>query len=399
MIEYHAFNELCNSKDSDKRGNAAHLAAMAYLAHEGPADERAALYAVLVNLLDDPSVKVRAALAYGLLHSAEAPRPVMLSLLNDSPVISRAVLQYSPVLVDADLVRLATDGDMSALLAIAQREKLSPRIATIIALNENAELTLHVLRRTDVAVPGDVLQRIAETRGSDARLRGALFARVDLPAPARLLLVRRATDDLRGCRLVKGALAPKRLDQVLRDNTDTAVTEIGERAETGDAFARQLVDQDQVNSRLLIHAMVTGRATFFAACLGALASVPPAKVFAVLERGSRTVLAALFVRCGLHEGLARLLTQLVLLARTADLSDDEAARHYVVTALTEELIAEYDGVIPAELEEAFCYLNEQNIALARRAARGVMATFAGTRGGTMRLPDAPPPMMEALPAA
>ena len=56
------------------------------------------------------------------------------------------------------------------------------------------------------------------------------------------------------------------------------------------------------------------------------------------------------------------------------------ARHFVVTALTEELIVEHDGVIPPDLEDAFAYLSEQNVVLARRAARGVMSAFAGDAG-------------------
>jgi hypothetical protein len=81
-----------------------------------------------------------------------------------------------------------------------------------------------------------------------------------------------------------------------------------------------------------------------------------------------------------------LLARLVLHARASDLADDAAARHYVVTALTEELIAEHGGVIPEELEEAFGYLSEQNIVLARKAARGVMTAFAGEATTPMALP-------------
>src|SRR5690606_2323357 len=102
------------------------------------------------------------------------------------------------------------------------------------------------------------------------------------------------------------------------------------------------------------------------------------KVFTLLESGSRASIAALFLRAGIEAELSKLLVRLVLHARTADLSDDVSARHYVVTALTEELIALHDGAIPAELEEAFGYLSEQNIALARKAARGVMQAFGET---------------------
>ncbi len=83
-------------------------------------------------------------------------------------------------------------------------------------------------------------------------------------------------------------------------------------------------------------------------------------------------------------------------ARVVDLGDDVAARHFVVTALTQELIAEYDGDIPPALEEAFAYLSDQNISLARQAARGVMAAFADTTNRNLPLTrQAPePPMME-----
>ena len=104
MVAYQEFVSLSHSQVSEDRGSAAHLSAHAYLHHSGPADEHAALYAALIGFLDDPSVKVRAALAYGLLHSNEAPRPIMLALLHDSAIIARAVIQYSPVLIDAALL-------------------------------------------------------------------------------------------------------------------------------------------------------------------------------------------------------------------------------------------------------------------------------------------------------
>ena len=65
------------------------------------------------------------------------------------------------------------------------------------------------------------------------------------------------------------------------------------------------------------------------------------------------------------------------------------------------VIADHRGVIPPELEEAFAYLSEQNVILARRAARGVMAGFAATPAGNdLALPEpyAGEPIL-ALPAA
>lgn len=401
MIEYSEFVRLSRSHDSDERGHAAHLAALAFLDHQGPADEHAALYAALINFLDDPSVKVRAALAYGLLHSLDAPRPIMIALLQDSPIISRAILQYSPILIDADLLGCIRRGDQSMWLAIAQRGKLSPRIAAELIGRNDEDITLRVLRRADVAVDSDLLVDMARSRGEEPKLRGALLTRPDLPAPARLILVQRVTEALRETRLVRGSLAPERLARLLRDGADTALSAIGETeaCQQKRDFVQGLVGSSQLNSRILLHAVVTGHVMFFASCIAELAEVSREKVFTLLENGSRAALSALFQRAGLPVELGKLLVRLVLYARTADLADDIAARHYVVTALTEELIADHDGVIPIELEEAFAYLSEQNIALARKAARGVMRAFADTTHLAMVLPPAETAPMLELPAA
>lgn len=397
-MQYQAFTDLSRSSDSNDRGHAAHLAALAYLDHSGPADEHAALYAALIGFLDDSSVKVRAALAYGLLHSCDAPRPVILALLNDSPVISRTIMQYSPVLVDADLLPMARSGDSSALLAIAQRTALSARIVAALVARENRDITLRLLRRSDAPFSADLLERLAAQHGRDAELRGGLLGRRDLPPSARLSLVRCVTESLRDCRLVKGSLAKDRLERVLRDGNDVAASSIGE-ARSGDArFIGQLVETNQLSTRLLLHALVTGRVMFFSACLAALGQVSAEKVFVLLESNSRAALNALFLRCGIEPVIARLFVRMVMHARSVDLSDDLAARHYIVTALTEELLAEYEGAIPPELEEAFTYLSEQNVVLARQAARGVMHAFAQNHNGALRLPLSAEPALQ-LPAA
>lgn len=402
MVAYHDFVALSQSGDSEERGQAAHLAAMAYVGHIGPADEHAALYAALIGFLDDPSVRVRGALAYGLLHAEEAPRPIIQALLQDSPVIARAVAQYSPVLVDADLMNIIRGGDAVMLLALAQRGHLSQRVAEALLNSGERAVRLKLLERADIALSQAALLALAQAEGStDADLRGVLLARDDLPGAARLMLVGAVADALRGARIVKGAITAPRLERLLRDASDTALTAIGEREASRQhvPFVAQMVERQQVSARVVLHALVQGHVLFFAECVAELAGVPRSKVYSLLRSGSRAALNALFARSGLADSVRNLLCRLIAHARTADLADDLAARHYVVTALTEELLADHGGEIPAELEDAFSYLSEQNVILARRAARGVMSGFVS--GGTRdrSLPMLPEADLTALPAA
>lgn len=409
MVAYHDFVALSQSGDSEARGQAAHLAAQAYLQHLGPADEHAALYAALIGFLDDPSVRVRAALAYGLLHAAEAPRPILLALLQDSEVISRAVAQYSPALIDADLIGLIRKTDLVLLNAIVLRERISARVAEALLARDERSITLKLLPREDVPIPSVLLSRLAEEQGvGDAEIRGLLLGRSDLPPAARLLLVEAATFALRHARIVKGAIAAPRLERLLRDAADDAVSAIGETEAQSNAatFAGELVESERLSARVMLHAVVNGHVLFFADCLATLAETPRDKVFTLLETGSRQSLNALLARCGLSESVRNLIARLIFHARAADLADDMTARHFVVTALTEELIVEHEGLIPPDLEDAFAYLSEQNVVLARKAARGVMSAFAGDAGGRRIMPavlpeSEPEPDYEllALPAA
>lgn len=402
MVAYPDFVALCRSRDSEERGQAAHLAAVAYLGHVGPADEQAALYAALIGFLDDPSVKVRAALAYGLLHAAEAPRPVLLALLQDSAVISRAVAQYSPALIDADLIGLIRIADVPMLHAVALRERISGRVAEALIARGERAVTLKLLQRAEVPVPAELLAAAASACGvEDAEIRGALLDRPDLPATARLVLIDAAAAAIGNARIVKGAVAPRRLERIMRDATNTALSAIGEReASAGRApYAGELVAGRRISTRVILHAIVNGHVLFFADCIAELCQTPREKVFTLLETGSRAALNALLARCGLSEAVRNMIARLIFHARAADLADDVAARHFVVTALTEELIVEHDGAIPPELEEAFAYLCEQNVALARRAARGVMSAFAGEAPAGQALPGSAGGQPLALPAA
>lgn len=402
MVAYQDFVALSQSQDSEERGRAAHLAAQAYLNHYGPADEHAALYAALIGFLDDPSVRVRGALAYGLLHAMEAPRPILLALLQDSPIIARAVAQYSPALVDTDLLVLIRTADEALLSAIVVREHLSQRVAEALVGRGERAVLAKLLGRPDVTLSAATLRALARTEGSeDAEVRGLLLEREDLPADARLVLVQAVARALTGARIVSGAIAAPRLNRLLRDATDTALTSIGEaEAASGRVpYAAELIDAEQISTRVMLYALVQGHVLFFADCIAQLSGVARDKVFTLLDRGSRASLNALFARCGLGEPVRNLLARLIFHARSANLADDLSARHYVVTALTEELIAEHDGAMPAELEEAFAYLSEQNVILARKAARGVMRGFVGSTDALMPLPRIEVEDRLALPAA
>jgi len=398
MVAYQELAALGRSRDSEARGRAAHLAVTAYLSHQGAAEERAALYAALVGFLDDSSVRVRGALAYGLLHAPDPPRPILLALLRDVPVIARALAQYSPALLDADMLSLVHGADEGMLLALAMRAELSPRLVEALVDAGGRALAVRLLSRSDAPFSAELLMHLAagET-GGDPQLSGALLARSDLPATARLLLVQASATALRSSRLVSGAIAPPRLARMLRTATDEALTSIGdvEAADERSPYPARLIEAGMLSTRVLFHAITHGHLLFFAACITELADLTRDKVATLLETGSRAAVNALLHRCGFSDAVRSALAALISHARVQDLAGDPAARHLVLTDLLDDLIAEHRGDIPPELDEIFACLSEQDIDLARRAVRNVPIVFAET-GGKLGLQQ---PVLDLLEAA
>lgn len=377
VLGFHEYHRLSQSAHSEQRGQAARIAARAYLEHDGPADEQAALYAAVLSFLDDSSVKVRAALAYELLRSPNAPRPVMFALAQDEAIIAAAVVQFSPVLLDSDLVALARKGSDRIAEAILSRKQVGINVCRILAEEKSRLIDEMLLQRQDLALPHELLIELADRWCDDAPMRGILLCRDDLPIAARFLLSERIADALMGARIVKGSIQKQRLSRLMRDQLDKATTGLVDGEPTAEHYnyLDALYQSDRLTPRLLINSVVNGRLQFFVTALAVLADLPTRKAEGILRSGTRRALHALFTRCGFEPSLRNLMARLTILARDAYLETDVAVRHFVVSQLISALIDDHDGDIPESLESVFGYLNEQNVSLAREAARGVMASF------------------------
>ncbi len=86
-----------------ERADATSALARAFLDSEFTPGERAAAEGALIALLDDPAPMVRAAMAQALAPSELAPPTIVHALTGDLPEVAGWMLEYSPLLVDADL--------------------------------------------------------------------------------------------------------------------------------------------------------------------------------------------------------------------------------------------------------------------------------------------------------
>jgi uncharacterized protein (DUF2336 family) len=287
----------------DARAEGASGLARAYLYSDltGPLRADAAL--AMTAFTDDPSVLVRRTLAEALCRAREAPRAVILALAADEPEAASAVLQYSPVLTDADLVECVRKGDLAVQMALARRAKLGRQATAALAEIGQPDVVRALIGNLDIELTTELLGRIFDRLGDDAALREALLERPAPPAALRARIAVAAAKDL----AVEASqwMAPERAQRVAREARDQAICTIAwsgrpdERAE----LARALRTAGGLTPALLLRSVLGGQSDLFASAMAELSDLPPSRVVAFVLEPRGQGFSALARRAGLKESV------------------------------------------------------------------------------------------------
>src|SRR5580698_3895416 len=179
-----------------ERAEATRALARAWLISDLSEDDRIAAEGALLALLDDPSSLVRQAMAEVFARSAEAPAAIVQALALDQPSVALPILEYSPLLIDADLVDIVATGDGETQCAIARRISLPASVCAAIAEVGTAAAALEVIENASARLPAFSWDRIVERHGHLAAIREAMLVLEDLPAATRVALVAKLSDTL-----------------------------------------------------------------------------------------------------------------------------------------------------------------------------------------------------------
>ncbi len=289
--------------DADARAQGASALARAYLHCDLPAPVRAEAVLAMTVLLDDPSILVRRALAEALCRAHDAPRAVVLTLAGDEPEAAAAVLRYSPVLTDADLVDFVASGDVVAQIALAGRPNLPPRAKAALAETGQFDAVRALIGNFEIDLSAELLQHIFARFGDDPSLRDGLLERPALPAALRARIVVAAAKDL----AVEASqwMAPLRAERVAREARDQAICTIAsscrpdERAE----LTRALRAAGALTPALLLRSLLGGERTLLSHTLAELSGLPLPRVAAFMLEPQGEGFAALARRAGLKAGV------------------------------------------------------------------------------------------------
>jgi uncharacterized protein (DUF2336 family) len=376
IVIVNAFLRWAETAKVADRAAAANALGRAFLQSPMASEERRAAHVAMTCMLDDPSPRVRLALAEALASSTEAPRPIIMSLAEDQPEIACTVIALSPVLTDADLVDLAGRGNDITRQLIAARPRLSRMVAAALAEIGDLFELVELLENRDASISRISLTRIAERKGHHADIRGLLLDRPDLPSDARHLLVQHVSAALSDWGLVRTCLSAGRIDHVAREARELATVMIAGAVpfEEVPALVEHLRASGQLTPAFLMHALCSGKVDFFAAAIVNLSGLDERRVRALLATGRMHAVRALFESAGLARDISTVFVEATLLWRKAAHSSSMAIVDTIPSQLLQKFrpSATHMTAIGALLE----MVEKLHIAELRQSARSYASDLA-----------------------
>ena len=286
-----------------ERAEATRALARAWLVSDLSEDDRAAAEGALLMLLDDASPLVRRAMADVFARSQEAPAAIVQALALDQPSVALPILEYSPLLIDADLVDIAATGDSETQCAIARRLSLPSSVCAAIAEVGSAAAALELIENAYAELAPFSWDRIVERHGHLAAIRESMLVLEDLPAATRVALVAKLSDTLAQFVVARNWLSADRADRVAGEARERSTVRIAasSRGDEMRGLIAHLRITSQLTAGLILRALLSGNLELFEAALAELSDLPRSRVSALLLDRGEASLVALLKRAGLPE--------------------------------------------------------------------------------------------------
>ncbi len=175
---------LADDRDDDVRAELARKIGrlMPALSNREAEHIRALTIETLERLASDQVPRVRAVLAEEIKRLDNVPVHVIQALARDvEAVVAVPILEYSPLLSDADLIEIIAEGKVHGVLeAVARRRPLSPQVSDAVVSSLDIPAVAALLANPDAAIRERTLDAIIEQAERISVWQNALAVRTDL---------------------------------------------------------------------------------------------------------------------------------------------------------------------------------------------------------------------------
>ncbi len=229
------------------------------------------------KLVKDVEVRVREALAAHLKNSPDLPHDVAVALARDVDSVSLPMLKFSEVLTDEDLVEIVRDQGETKQVAIAQRTRVSSRVADALIDTGNEKAVARLVANEGAKLTEQALGRVMEEYQESEAVSDSLVRRPSMPAAISAQLVEALSERLQDFLMQKHDVAPDVASNLILQTREKAIMSLVDYGSTDvelENLVEQLARKDRLTASLLLRALCMGDMGFFERALARLANLP-----------------------------------------------------------------------------------------------------------------------------
>ena len=222
-------------------------------------------------------MRVREALAAHLKNSPDLPHDVAVALARDVDSVSLPMLKFSEVLTDEDLVEIVRDQGATKQVAIAQRTRVSSRVADALIDTGNEKAVARLVANEGAKLTEQALGRVMEEYQESEAVSDSLVRRPSMPAAISAQLVEALSERLQDFLMQKHDVAPDVASNLILQTREKAIMSLVDYGSTDvelENLVEQLARKDRLTASLLLRALCMGDMGFFERALARLANLP-----------------------------------------------------------------------------------------------------------------------------
>ncbi len=319
--------------------------------------ERQIAEQILETLAHDFDHRVRQALVEHVKECPFLPRQVALTLAADiEDCVALPIIEFSPVLSDADLILHVRAGSATRQLAVARRKVVAAEIADALMETGEPEIVGAVLANFGAAVSEGALLKVAVRFRGENSIEALLVGRPILPLTVCDILIRRVSRQLRELLVAKHQIPAFLADELVVNGQEKALAEIipfGD-AEAAERLARRLHTRHRLTPTLVLRTLCAGDLGFFDSAMATLAMIPVSNARTLLYDRGADGLRAIYHKAGLPPELFRAFRVAVSAVLDGHLKSGPVA---YARRITDQLLLAYADVSPAGLEGVLAQLS------------------------------------------
>lgn len=267
---------------------------------------------ILSILARDELPRVRAIISQELKTARNVPADIMLQLAQDlEAVVAVPVLEYSPLLDDADLIGLVTGGlGEEGLSAVARRLDVHEAVVDAVVKTQNAVATQTVLENATAEVSDNSLGQMVVLAETAPALHKPLVNRDNLPTRTVLRIATFVSAALMELLIERHAHQKDLVDELRKTVRDRIERGELEEAESEDDEnhpanrARRMHNDGTLDNDALDEAIDDNDLAFVRHGLALLAGVSDSTINGILSSGSAKAITALAYKADLKMRLA-----------------------------------------------------------------------------------------------